>query len=124
MSLGARLTRLTPSLTAQERAVLLLEALKADRPEGPSWLHTMPPEQYPTFNLHIDLMNQANVTLPRLIHVLAAQVDVIELRKYCLTDAILWQEHIEEIRHALRYAVRPPITQPEYDAKLTESRNH
>ncbi len=122
MSIDTRLARLSPSLTAQERAVLILEAWKADRPEDPRWRQTMPSDQIRTFNRYIDLMNQANVVLPRLIHVLAAQVEMIELRQAWLTDAILWQEHIEEIRNALRYAVRQPITQLEHDTKLQEAR--
>jgi hypothetical protein len=123
MSIDARLARLSPALNAQERAVLILEAWKADRPEDPQWRRSMPPDQFRAFNRYIDLMNQANVTLPRLIHVLAAQVETIELRKCWLTDAVLWQEHIEEIRHALRYAVRQPLTQSEYDAKVQQQRD-
>ena len=46
------------------------------------------------------------------------------MRQGWLTDAILWQEHIEESRHALRHAVRQPITQSEYDAKLQQAREH
>ena len=123
MSIDTRLARLSPSLNAQERAVLILEAWKADRPEDPSWRRSMPSDQYPAFNRYIDLMNQANAILPRLIQVLASQVDTIELRKCWLTDAILWQEHVDEIRHALRYTVRQPITQSEYEARVQEQRN-
>ncbi len=122
MSIDARLSRLAPSLSARERAILILEAWKSDSPEDPRWRQTMPSDQIGSFNHYIGLMNQANVVLVRLIHVLAAQAEMIELRKCWLTDAILWQEHIEEIRNALRYAVRQPLTQSEYDTKLQEAR--
>jgi hypothetical protein len=82
----------------------------------------MPPEQSRVFNQYISLMNQANVVLPRYIHVLAAQADLVSLRQAWLTSLILWQEHIDEIRRAVRVAVKEPITQSHYDTKLAAAR--
>jgi hypothetical protein len=67
-------------------------------------------------------MNQANVLIPRYIHVLAAEADVVALRQSWLTSLILWQEHIDEIRRAVRLAVKEPITQSDYDAMLATAR--
>src|SRR5690606_11772143 len=60
VSLDSRLSRLSPVLTAQERAVLVLEAWKDGKPEDPGWRSQMPREQAHAFNQLIDLMNAAN----------------------------------------------------------------
>ena len=39
MSLDGRLNKLAPMLTAQERAILVLESWKEGRQEDPAWRH-------------------------------------------------------------------------------------
>jgi hypothetical protein len=68
-----RLSRLAPALTAQERGILILEAWKNDMPEDPAWRKHMPQDQTPAFNRYIELMNQANTVLGRVISVLHMQ---------------------------------------------------
>ena len=123
MSLDQRLSRLAPALTAQERAILSLEAWKEGRPEDPSWRRSMPREQSPAFNRYIDLMNQANVLLGRVISVLHLQVEALQIREAWLVDITLWLEHVEEIRRAVRRAVSEPITVSDHDAAVEAARN-
>ena len=122
MSIDSRLARLAPSLTAQERAILILEAWKDDRPEDPSWRRSMPPEQSSAFNRYIDLINTANPILGHLITALYHQARELELREVWMIDLTLWQEHVDEIREAVRLAVEEPITQSDYEAKLVAAR--
>src|SRR5581483_105161 len=82
MSIDARLSRLSPVLTARERAVLVLKSLKDKTPEDPSWRRSMPPEQTEEFNRLIVLMNACNVYLPLYISVLHERVEQLYLRFY------------------------------------------
>jgi hypothetical protein len=123
MSIEQRLNRLAPVLTAQERAILILEAWKAGRPEDPAWRRSMPQAQVPAFNQYIELMNRANVVLGRLIGAIAMQTEALEQREMWLVDMVLWEEHVEEIRRAIRLAVREPITESEYAAANQAARD-
>ena len=79
MSIDARLSRLSPGLTARERAVLILKADRDKRPEDPSWQRTLPSEQRDEFNRLIGLMNGSNKYLPLFITMVegwAAQMEV------------------------------------------------
>lgn len=45
-----RLDKVSETLTAKERALLVLRAWKEDREEDPTWRWTMPSEQVAEFN--------------------------------------------------------------------------
>jgi hypothetical protein len=123
MSIDQRLSRLAPALTAQERAILILEAWKDGKPEDPAWRRYMPQEQSNAFNHYIELMNQANVVLGKVIGVLHMQAEMLEQREAWLVSLTLWQEHIEEIRRAVRLSVKEPITESEHQAAVEAARN-
>jgi len=123
VSLDSRLARLAPALTAQERAILILEAWKDGREEDPFWRTSMPQEQTRAFNRYIDLINTANPVLGHLITALYHQARELELREAWLIDLTLWQEHVEAIQEAARLAIDEPSTQSEYDAKLAAARD-
>jgi hypothetical protein len=123
VSIDQRLSRLAPALTAQERAILILEAWKDGRPEDPSWRKHMPQDQTRSFNHYIELMNQANLILGKVCGVLAMQAEVLEQREAWLVGLTLWQEQIEEIARAVRLAVREPITESEYQVALEAARD-
>jgi hypothetical protein len=101
VSIDARLSRLTPALSARERAILILGSLKDDTPEDSAWRRTMPQEQVTEFNRYIGLMNVANRELSLLIGMHARTADELGVREGWLVSLILWQEHVEEIREAL-----------------------
>ena len=123
MSIDQRLSRLAPALTAQERAILVLEAWKDGRREDPAWRKHMPQEQVHAFNRYIELMNQANLVLGKVAGVLDMQAQMIRLREAWLVDVTLWLEHVDEIRRAVRRSVREPITESEHQALVEEARN-
>jgi hypothetical protein len=122
MSIDQRLARLSPVLTAQERAILVLEAWKEGRTEDPVWRRTMPSDQSKAFNFYIDQMNLANRVLGNVISRLHAQAEKVELRWYWLLSLELWQEHIDETRRAVGLSVSEPITESEYGARLAAKR--
>jgi hypothetical protein len=80
VSLDARLSRLTPGLTAQERGILVLGSLKNRTPEDPAWRSTMPREQTREFNRLISLLNACNVYLPLYITMVELRVEQLYLR--------------------------------------------
>ncbi len=118
MSLDSRLARLAPGFTAQERAILVLEAWKDERPEDPAWRNSMPQEQTATFNQYIDLMNRVNNVLGRLISRLHQQAEKLEVRWECLLSLVVWQDHVDEIRQAVIKEVKQPATRRKLDAVL------
>ena len=111
MSIDARLNKLSPVLSARERAVLSLKSLKDKTPEDPSWRRTMPREQTEEFNRLISLMNACNVYLPLYISVLHEKVEQLYLRfdieRMGLLEkaaALLEEDYPEDIA---KYTVRP-----------------
>ena len=123
MSPDARLNKLMPSLTARERAILILDSWKDDSHEDPNWCRTMPQSQVQEFNRYIDLMKVANRELARVIRMLEQMAETLELRFCWLFDQVLWQEHVDEIRRAIRLTVREPITEAEHAAKVEAARS-
>ena len=89
----SRLDRLAESLTARERAVLILQAWKEGKREDRSWRWTMPDEQAVEFNRLIDLMNGVNIRLGPLVIALRLEVDKLSLRLGWLSTIALWQLH-------------------------------
>src|SRR5690606_26012436 len=108
VSLDTRLSRLSPVLTAQERAVLVLEAWKDGKPEDPAWRSAMPVHQASAFNRYIDLMNAANRFLGAYVAHLFRRAEKVQLRRAWLVTLVLWQEHIEEVRRAVALAMKEP----------------
>jgi hypothetical protein len=118
VSLDQRLSRLAPALTAQERAILILEAWKEDKLEDPLWRQAMPQEQSRAFNHYIELMNEANRVLGVLINILFQQAEKVEMWQGWLTSLVCWQDHIDEIREAVRIEVKSPAARKRLDAVL------
>ncbi len=81
MSIDARLSRLSPGLSARERAILVLKSWKDGTPEDPAWRRTMPNDQAREFNRLIDLMNSINIRLGGYVAVLRQNVECVELRQ-------------------------------------------
>jgi hypothetical protein len=122
VSIDSRLSRLAPALSARERAILVLNAWKEGKEDDPSWRRTMPQNQAHEFNRYIGLMNVANRQIAIVIRMLKQSADECGLRFAWLTSLILWQEHVEEIRRAIRLAVREPISEAEYAAEVARFR--
>ncbi|HLF79732.1 MAG TPA: hypothetical protein VJB57_19800 [Dehalococcoidia bacterium] len=108
MSLDTRLTKLMPTLTARERAILVLGSFKDKTPEDPSWRSTMPPSQSAEFNRYIGLMNATNIHLGWVITLLEQLAARIELRQCWYVTLRVWAEHLDEIEAAVD-ACLPPL---------------
>ena len=94
-TLGTRLDKVMPVLSARERAILVLRSLKDKTPEDPMWRQTMPREQSPEFNRLIVLMNACNIHLPLYITMVEQHAEQMWLRlNWLMTmtefEAALW----------------------------------
>ncbi len=67
-------------------------------------------------------MNAAHRELTLVIKALERSTAALGLRQGWLVSLVLWQEHVEEIRGAIRVAVREPISQNDYAAKVEANR--
>ena len=114
----ACLSRLAPALSAQERAILVLEAWKDGRQEDPAWRLHMPQEQAKAFNYYIDLMNKANGVLGRLVSHLHVEAEKVELREGWLLSLTVWQDHVDEISQAVHAEVKAPAGRKRLEAVL------
>ncbi|MPZ48907.1 MAG: hypothetical protein GEU75_06295 [Dehalococcoidia bacterium] len=112
-----------PTLTAKERAILILESWKDDKPEDPSWRRSMPSSQAQEFNRYIGLMNGANLKIGTIYILLIDQfIDKLELR-FCWYVALkLWEEQIDDIQHIVQVSSREPITESDYEAEVAKVR--
>jgi hypothetical protein len=75
-----RLDRLLPGLTARERAILALRAVKAGTPGNLAWRLRMPTYQVAEFNRLACLINACNCYLPLLIMTLEQVTEQLRLR--------------------------------------------
>ena len=117
-----RLDKLYPALTARERALLVLQAMKEDRDEDRQIRGTMPREQGHEFNRHIFLMNSANCELGLLICWLKAQVEVLDVKLGWLATVKLWALANQSLVQYITMHTKEPITQSEYERLLKEVR--
>ncbi|MPZ49832.1 MAG: hypothetical protein GEU75_11170 [Dehalococcoidia bacterium] len=123
MSIDARLNKLMPTLSAKERAILILESWKDDKPEDPSWRWSMPPGQASEFNRYIALMNGANLKIGTIYILLIEQfIDKLELRFAWYVALKLWEEQIDDIQRIVQVTSREPITESDYEAEVSKIR--
>jgi hypothetical protein len=80
VSLDGRLNRLTPGLSAKERAILILRSTRQGTPEDPQIRLSMPREQSAEFNRLIVLMNACNIYLPLYITVVEHRAEQLCIR--------------------------------------------
>ena len=83
-NLNGQLMRLMSSLSAKERAILVLRSLREKTPEDPQWRRTMPLEQSKEFNRLICLMNACNIYLPLYITMVEQHTEQLYVRFYWL----------------------------------------
>lgn len=117
MTITSELNRIFQSVTARERATLILRAWKNKIPEDPLWRQAMPPDQREEFNRLISLMNVANGQLSHLITFIALEVDKLEMKVmlwYCLR---LWDLHISQLDFAASNVATEVVTESELAAR-------
>ena len=85
-----RLEGLYPALSAKERALFILHALKEDRDPDPAIRSTMPWKQQPQYHRLVSTINALNCDLASVILVLHEQADKVALRLAWLQTLHLW----------------------------------
>ena len=115
-----RLDRLLHSLTAQERAILMLRDFKADKPQDRQLLYTAPDAETPALNRFIGLMNAANGDLAHVIVIIRERTLKEELRFGWLQWARMCALEMWAIRAHFNTSVREAITESEYRKRQEE----
>ena len=97
---GRRVGKMFSALTARERALLILRAIKEDGEADPAVRFTMPDEQCQEFNHYIFLMNGVNCDLGTFTAYLGAMVGQLNLRLgWLITVALLIDCGDKEMEH-------------------------
>jgi hypothetical protein len=121
VSIDSRLTKLTPALTARERGVLLLKALKGELEEDPAWRSTMPRDQYADFNHYIALMNTANISVAHVVTFVEEEAEKAELVLCWLMSLRLWEVNLAAIEFEASLLAREPVTESEHKRLLKKA---
>jgi hypothetical protein len=122
MSIDGRLDRLTPALTAKERAILILRASKEGTPEDPELRTRMPAEQAREFNHYIGLMNGVNIFLTFYAGVLNQALAYLDARYGWLLTLHLWALDVADLARYITLYTKEPITRSGYEQRLAEAR--
>jgi hypothetical protein len=115
-----RLRRLTPELTAKERAVLVLRAVNAGEEPDPEILATMPREQNREFDRYAGLSYVANGELGALCRAIQSQVEGLDAQRLQIEEleraaALLEEEFGLEKQGRLRgWRRKESVTVPEF----------
>ncbi|MCH7891116.1 MAG: hypothetical protein IH921_06395 [Gemmatimonadetes bacterium] len=118
-----RLANLYPSLTAKERAILVLKAWKEDGDEGPLVRETMPPEQGVEFNRLIDLMKAVNRELGPYLVLLHALVDQLGTKHGWLMSLKLWGIQAGNLAAYIWLHTKEPVTENEHQRLIDGARD-
>ena len=117
-----RLNKLYPALTAKERALLVLQALKEHGDEDRQVRRTMPPAQVGEFNHYIFLMNSANCELGLFIAFINAQVELLDIKLAWLATVKLWALTNAGLAGYINMHTSEPTTQSEHEQRLRQAR--
>jgi hypothetical protein len=122
MSGNQRLDRLYPTLTAKERALLVLRAWKQDCEEDAQVRRTMPADQSLEFNRYVHLMNAANGDLALHIVVLNGVAGQLGLKSAWLASLQMWGIRVWDLATYIALHTEEPITVSEHRRLVGEAR--
>ena len=122
MSIDGRLDKLTPALTAKERAVLILRASKEGVPQDPQIRSSMPPEQALEFNRYIGLMNGVNVFLTFYTGILDQSLATLDARYGWLLTLHLWALNVSDLAGYITVYTKEPVTRSQHEQQLKVAR--
>lgn len=114
-----RLNKLYPSLSAKERAKLVLSGLKEDTEEDPLVRSKMPSDQAYEFNRLIHLMNGVNLRLAPLVLLIHEGLATVSQRLGWLSTLRVFEDTANLVALFLFVHVKEPVTESEY-AKARE----
>ncbi len=118
-----RLENLYPSLTAKERAILVLKAWKEDGEEDPLVWETMPPEQGVEFSRLIDLMKAVNRGLGPYLVLLHALVDQLGTKHGWIMSLKLWGIQAANLAAYIWLHTKEPVTEGEHQLLIDGARD-
>lgn len=104
----SRLDGLWGKLSAKERAIAVLRALKAGEEEDPMLRRKMPREQIGEFNRHLSLLNRVHMELMPLVVMCSTAVEPIRLRLALLGALQLWGMNVRMILQHICFGCRSP----------------
>ena len=122
VSIDGRLDKLTPALTAKERAILVLRACKEGVSEDPQVRSKMPAEQAPEFNRYIGLMNGVNVFLTFYTGILDQSLALLDARYGWLLTLHLWALNVSDLAGYIVLYTKEPVTRSEHQQQLKAAR--
>lgn len=109
-----RLDNLLPALTAQERALLILRALKNDKEPDPDVLRTAPPQQARSLTHYLFLIRTINEALLPVILFLEQELSQLELLLGQMDVHRLRVTHVLALAEYIALCTKEPITESEY----------
>ena len=122
MSIDGRLDKLTPALTAKERAILVLRASKEGVPEDPQVRSKMPAEQALEFNHYIGLMNGVNTFLTFYTGILDQSLALLDARYAWLLTLHLWALSVSDLAGYITLYTKEPVTRSQHEQQLKAAR--
>ena len=122
MSIDGRLDKLTPALTAKERAILVLRAWKEGVPEDPQVRSKMPPEQALEFNRYVGLMNGVNAFLTFYTGILDQSLALLDARYGWLLTLHLWALNVSDLACYITVYTKEPVTRSQHEQQLKAAR--
>ncbi len=123
MTIGSRLDKLWPALTARERAVLVLRAWKEDREPDARVTWTMPDEQANEYNRLIRLMHGAS-ELGVVLMWLEAVLRQAELKHSWYMTLVLIAAEMRKVAFWLAFDATEPITESAFRERLANGRGN
>lgn len=120
--LERRLERVAETLTAKERALLVLGALKEERPVDVAWRRTMPEHQAEEFDRYVTKISGLNVKLGSYILALHKEVEKLELRLESIVTLLRSGLAAWQTRFFLMRETKEQVTESEYSELQAEAR--
>jgi hypothetical protein len=122
LSAEQRLDRLYSALTAKERGLLVLRAVKAGEKPDRLIYDTTPSGQTTQFNHYIHLINAANAEMAMVLMLLSEQTSKVEMKLAWLQTLQLWADDVGSLRVLVGRNQKEPITESEYARREAEAR--
>ena len=118
---SARWRRLTPGLSAQERALLLVRGYKEDRRPDAHLRATTPEQQWPEVSRLLGLARAVNWRLAGLVVLYQEQVAHHHTQLAWLATLKLWGDGARDISLALTFTAEEAITESDHRRRLAEA---
>lgn len=122
MTIDARLDKLYPALSAQERATLILRAWKAGEDADPRIRRTAPDDQVREVNSLIRILRALNGSLAHAIQAFKAGVDELPPMVLLLQSARLFEVQMRSLVTYIAFETNEPITASDHAALVASER--